>query len=190
MTTTALLIIDLQNDYFPSWPGARWPLAGTEAAAACAARLLAAFRAQGRPVVHVRHANASPEAPFFVEGSPGADIHASVAPRAGEPVIAKRFANCFRDTPLQAQLTAMGVDALMIAGAMSHMCIDAGTRAAADLGYACTVVHDACATRDQQFDGRSVPAAQVHTAFMAALAFAYARVSDCDTALAGLDAAG
>ena len=186
MNTTALLIIDLQNDYFPSWPGARWPLVGTEAAAAQARRLLEVFRAQGRPVVHVRHENPSPDAPFFAEGSAGALIHDCVAPIDGETVITKRFPNSFRDTPLKARLDALGVDALVIVGAMSHMCIDAGTRAAVDLGYTCTVVHDACATRDQVFAGHTVPAAQVHAAFMAALGSAYARVMGCDEALAGL----
>ena len=57
---------------------------------------------------------------------------------------------------------------------MSHMCVDAGTRAASDLGYRCVVVHDACATRDQEFEGAVVPAAQVHAAFMTALKFGYA----------------
>lgn len=186
MTTTALLIIDLQNDYFPTWPGARWPLVGAEAAADQARRVLDAFRAQGGPVVHVRHENPSPDAPFFAEGSPGAGFHEGMTPRDGEAVITKRFPNSFRDTSLRAHLESLGVDALVIVGAMSHMCIDAGTRAAADLGYACTVVHDACATRDQVFDGRTVPAAQVHAAFMAALGAAYAQVTSCDEVLARL----
>ena len=59
---------------------------------------------------------------------------------------------------------------------MSHMCVDAGTRAASDLGYKCVVVHDACATRDQEFAGAVVPAVQVHAAFMAALQFGYAKL--------------
>src|SRR3546814_14756141 len=63
---------------------------------------------------------------------------------------------------------------------MSHMCIDAATRAASDLGYRTTVVHDACATRDLEFDGQVVPAAQVHNAYMSALAFAYAKVTTAD----------
>ena len=58
---------------------------------------------------------------------------------------------------------------------MSHMCIDATTRAAVDFGFPCTVIHDACATRDLVFGGLTIPAAQVHGAFMAALA-PYARV--------------
>lgn len=99
-------------------------------------------------------------------------------------VITKRFPNAFRETPLQATLDARGVRRLVIVGAMSHMCIDAGTRAAVDLGYACTVVHDACATRDQTFGEQIMPAAQVHAAFMAALGFAYARIVDTDTWLA------
>jgi len=186
MAKTALLIIDLQNDYFPTWPGARWPLVGTEAAAAQACCLLDAFRAQGRPVIHVRHENPSPDAPFFAEGSAGAQIHDSLTPHAKEMVITKHYPNSFRDTPLHAHLSSIGVDTLVIVGAMSHMCIDAGTRAAADLGYACTVVHDACATRDQVFAGTTVSASQVHAAFMAALGAAYAQVLPCDTVLAGL----
>ena len=184
MTDTALLIIDFQDDYFASRPGARWPLAGADAAVAQAARLLAAFRAAGAPVVHVRHENPAPDAPFFAAASDGARIHPAVAPQADEAVITKRFPNAFRETPLQATLDARGVRRLVIVGAMSHMCIDAGTRAAVDLGYACTVVHDACATRDQTFGEQIVPAAQVHAAFMAALGFAYARIVDTDTWLA------
>ena len=69
---------------------------------------------------------------------------------------------------------------VVIVGAMSHMCIDATTRAAADHGYRVTVVADACATRDSEFDGRLVPAADVHAAFMSALAFAYAEVKKTD----------
>ncbi len=59
---------------------------------------------------------------------------------------------------------------------MSHMCVDAATRAAGDLGYQCTVIHDACASRDQIFEGQCVSASQVHASFMAALQFGYAKV--------------
>jgi nicotinamidase-related amidase len=67
---------------------------------------------------------------------------------------------------------------------MSHMCVDAGVRAASDLGYKCIVVHDACATRDQQFEGKVVPADEVHAAFMAALEFGYARLLSTEEYLA------
>ncbi|WP_224365331.1 cysteine hydrolase family protein [Hyalangium versicolor] len=172
MSKRALLIIDLQNDYFP---GGRWPLVGVEAAASNAARLIAVARAKGELVVHVRHEAKTADAPFFAPGTNGAAIHATVAPIAGEPVVLKHQINSFRETDLKKILDGKGVEELVVCGAMSHMCIDGGVRAAADLGYPCTLIHDACATRDLEFGGVHVPAAQVHAAFMAALSFAYAK---------------
>ena len=168
--TTALLIVDLQNDYFT---GGAMPLVGTEEAAVQAARLLERFREEGRPVVHVRHLSVRPGASFFLPGTPGAEIHASLEPRDGE----KNFPNSFRDTDLQERLGGLGVDALLICGAMSHMCIDTTARAAFDLGFRCSVAADACATRDLEFAGRKVQAADVQAAFMAALALPFARVA-------------
>ena len=174
MANTALLLIDLQNDYFE---GGKWTLSGTEAAAAEAAGLLARFRELGRPVVHVRHEFPSDEAPFFQPGSQGAQIHPSVAPLADEAVVVKQQVNSFRDTELKAVLDELNVDKLVIVGAMTQNCIDAVVRAAVDMGYECTVAHDACATLDLEFNGMVIPAAHVHGAFMAALGFAYARVA-------------
>ncbi|MFP5513679.1 MAG: cysteine hydrolase family protein [Alphaproteobacteria bacterium] len=171
MAKRALVVIDLQNDYFP---GGKWSLSGVEAAAANAARLIAAFRAAKEPVVHIRHEFAMTEAPFFVPGSKGAEIHPIVASRPEEPVVLKHQINSFRDTELKALLDGWGVEEVVICGAMSHMCVDACTRAAADFGYKATVVHDACASRDLDFGGITVPAVHVHAAFMAALGFAYA----------------
>jgi nicotinamidase-related amidase len=169
----ALLLIDVQNDYFP---GGAYALAGIEAASANAAALLKHFRDAGLPLIHVRHEFASAEAPFFRPGTPGADIHASLAPLAGETVITKNAVNAFHGTDLKTRLDALGADELVIAGAMSHMCIEGATRAAADLGYKCRVIHDACATRDQEFGDATIPAAHVHATAMSALAFAYAKV--------------
>jgi nicotinamidase-related amidase len=173
----ALLIIDLQKDYFP---GGAMPLAGIDAASAHAAEALDRFRQQGLPLVHVRHEFASAEAPFFRPGTAGAEIHPSVAPAAGELVITKHNVNSFHQTDLQQRLDAMGVKDLVIVGAMSHMCVEGTTRAAADLGYDCQVIHDACATCDQQFNGRTINAADVHGAAMSALGFAYANVTSLD----------
>lgn len=178
--TAALVLIDIQNDYFP---GGRWPLVGIEAAAANAARLLEAARAAGDLVVHVRHEFAGPEAPFFAPGSKGAEINPVVAPREGEAVVLKNQVNAFRDTGLEDLLDRNGVEELTIAGAMSHMCIDAATRAASDLGYRVRLAHDAAATCDQEFGGVVVPAAQTHAAFMAALGFAYAELRSTDELL-------
>ncbi|MCO7517673.1 cysteine hydrolase [Pseudomonas guariconensis] len=180
MSKQALVIIDIQNDYFP---GGKWTLDGADAAADNAARLLAAARERGDLVVHVRHEFDSAEAPFFAPGSEGAQIHAKVAPAPGEPVVLKHQVNAFRDTDLKALLDQHAVQALTIVGSMSHMCIDAATRAAADHGYQVAVAHDACATLPLDFAGQQVPAAQVQAASMAALAFAYARVENTDTLL-------
>lgn len=177
MAKQALILIDIQNDYFPQ---GKWPLAEVEAAADNAARLLGAFRASGKPVIHVRHEFTSSDAPFFAPGSEGARLHAKVASQGDEPVVLKHFVNAFRDTELESILKQQGIEELVIVGSMSHMCIDGVTRAAADLGYGITVIHDACATRDLEFNGQVIPAAQVHGAYMASLAFAYASVVATD----------
>jgi nicotinamidase-related amidase len=170
---TALVLVDLQNDYFP---GGAMELSGMAAAGARAGELLAACRSRGFPIFHVQHLALRPGATFFRPGTPGAEIHQSVQPRPGETVIPKHFPNSFRETGLAELLRGAGIEELIICGAMSHMCIDATTRAAADLGFRCTVVHDACAARDLAFGDLVIPAAQVHGAFMAALAPIYARV--------------
>lgn len=173
MSATALLIIDLQNDYFP---GGKYPLVGIEAAAEAAAGLLRAAREKGIPVVHVRHESPKVDAPFFGKGTAGAEIHPAVAPQPEEPVIVKQNVNSFLRTDLDEVLKSKGVGALVVVGAMSHMCVDAATRAALDLGYGVTLAHDAAATRDLAFGGSEVPAANVQVAMMAALQFVGAAI--------------
>ena len=182
MSKTALVLVDIQNDYFE---GGRWPVARMDAVSANAARLLERARADGDAIFHIRHEIPSDEAPFFRPGSEGAQHHASVAPRDGEPVILKHKANSFQDTSLRQDLEAAGVSDVVICGAMSQMCIDATSRAAADFGYAVTVVEDACGAKDAAFGGVEVPAAQVHAAFMAPLAMSYAKVVTADELLNG-----
>jgi nicotinamidase-related amidase len=184
--TTALVLVDIQNDYFPN---GNMALEGMDAAAANAARLLAAFRGRGMPVLHVRHLSVRPGATFFVPGTPGAELHAAVRPAAGEPVVEKNFPNSFRGTDLLERLRGAGADSLVIAGAMSHMCIDATTRAAFDHGFKCTVAADACATRALEYSGRTIPARDVHASFMAALAVPYARIASTEEILGEKQAA-
>jgi len=93
-----------------------------------------------------------------------------------EPVITKHFPNPFRETALLPRLRDARVGRLAVAGMMTHMCLAAGVRAAADLGFECMVAADACATRALAWSGVAVPAASVHAAFLAALDGAYARV--------------
>jgi nicotinamidase-related amidase len=182
-TATALLVIDVQNFYFP---GGALPLAAPEAAAARARRLLEAFRLRGWPVIHVLHLGKDQAAASPDSGDPAHRAHPDVMPRPGEPVIGKRDANAFKDTELLATLRRLGVRRLVIAGMQTHMCVEAATRAAADLGFEVTVVHDACATRPLAFGGQEVPAAQVHAAALAAMASAYAKVVSADELLATL----
>jgi nicotinamidase-related amidase len=176
----ALVLVDIQNDYFP---GGAMELHGMDAASERAAAMLERFRMRAWPVFHIQHVSTRPGATFFLPDTKGVEHHASVAPRGGEAVVRKHFPNSFRDSALLDSLGAAGAKQLVIAGAMSHMCIDATARAAFDLGYGCTVVADACATRDLVFNGETVTAADVHAAFMAALASPYARVVTADVAL-------
>jgi nicotinamidase-related amidase len=151
-------------------------LEGADAAGAKAGGALKSFREKGLPVIHVRHLSTRPGATFFLPGTQGAEIHAAVAPKAGEAVIEKNFPNSFRNTNLQEILQRQGIKDLVVAGMMTHMCVDASVRHAADLGYKVTLLGDACATRAQAYGGEKVPARQVHAAFLAALNGFYAKV--------------
>jgi nicotinamidase-related amidase len=173
MADTALLIIDIQNDYFP---GGAMQLEGAGAAAANAALVLSGFRKEKKPIVHVCHLSVRPGATFFLPGTRGAEIHPSVQPLAGETVIEKNFPNAFRNTGLKEFLEKEQIKNLVVAGMMTHMCVDASVRHAADLGYKITLLGDACATRAQSYGGETVPARQVHNAFLAALNGFYAKV--------------
>ncbi len=168
----AYIVVDLQNEYLPT---GNLPLVGIAEAVATAARVIEAARASGEPVIYMRHEGAA-DSPIFAPGTENVEIIPAVQPQDQEHVIVKHFPNSFRETGLQALLEEQGITDVVIIGAMSHICIDATARAAVDLGYEVTVVADACATRDLEFEGRTVPAADVHAAFMAALAFAYAKV--------------
>ena len=177
----ALLLIDLQRDYFP---GGAHPLVEPEAAVAAAQRLLEDFRDRGLPVIHVQHVSEEPDATFLRAGTDGVEFHPLVAPEAGESVIRKASPNGFAGTGLERELRGHGIEELVVAGMMSSMCVDATVRAAVDLGFAPTVVHDACAAPDLTFGGQTIPGATVHATFMAALAGGYGPVLSADEVLA------
>lgn len=169
----ALVIIDIQNDYFP---GGAFPLVEPEAAARVAGQILEAFRDSAEPIFHVRHVSPEADAAFMKPGTPGAEIHDAVAPEGDEPVIEKETPNAFLRTDLEAQIRATGVTDLVVLGMMTSTCVDSTVRAASDLGFNVTVPHDACAAPDLSFDGVQVAAASVQTAFLAALADSFAKV--------------
>jgi len=177
---TALLVIDIQNFYFE---GGLVPLTGSVEAGDQARRVLEAFRAKRLPVIHVRHV---PKSVAIVDGEPADPqyrIRPVVAPAAGEKVVSKRYANSFRETDLLEHVQKSGIRKLVIVGMQTHMCVEAASRAATDLGFEVIVVHDACATRPLEFDGQNVPAAQVHAAALAAINGTYGRVISVDQLL-------
>ncbi|MBD8828304.1 cysteine hydrolase family protein [Pseudomonas sp. CFBP 13602] len=172
-----LVVVDLQNEYLPT---GNLPLTRIEEAVANAVRVIRDARDAGIPVFHIRHETDNEGATIFVKGSAGAQIQSAVTPEDRDPVIVKKHINAFRETDLKQRLDAEGVEEIVVIGAMSHMCIDAVVRAAVDMGYPVTVLHDACATLDLTFRGVTVPAAQAHAAVMAAFEFGYASVQSVD----------
>ena len=168
----ALLIIDVQNDYFPG---------GTnELVHACEAEkkiqeLIADSRAKGRPVVYIQHFNPLGDS-FFLEGTKGAEISDRIRPEKGDKVIVKRYPNSFLETELDAYLKSLQIDTLLVCGMMTHMCVDTTVRAAMDYGYQVRLAADACATMDLTLNGEVIPAETVHRTFIAALDGVFAEI--------------
>jgi nicotinamidase-related amidase len=174
---TALIIIDIQNDYFP---GGKMELEGSLQASLKAKEVLTYFRKENLPVIHIQHFSIRPGAAFFIPDTQGVEIHENVTPLAGEILIKKNYPNSFRDTTLLDHLKKEGIENLVITGMMTHMCVDATTRAAFDFGFTCTVLQDACATRTLKLDDKIIPAEYVHNAFLSALNSTYAKVIKAD----------
>ena len=171
----ALIIIDIQNDYFEN--GAM-ELVGSLQASENAKLVLSKFRNENLPVVHVQHLSVAPGSTFFLPETEGQKIHQNVRPIAGEKVITKYYPNSFRETELLDYLHSKNITELVVVGMMMHMCVDATVRAAKDFGFVCTVVGDACASRDLEINGKSVKAEDVHNAFLSAFSFFYADVKN------------
>lgn len=179
----ALILIDLQNDYFP---GGSMELVDAGSAVMGAARLLNRFRQLNLPVIHVQHVALEEDATFFRPDTPGVAIHEAVSPSAGESVVVKHFPNAFRETALLESLRAATVDHIFFVGMMTHMCVDTTVRAAADLGFVCTLAHDACATTHLRFGDSDVDARSVQLAYLAALNDGFASVKSVDAILSDL----
>lgn len=173
----ALVLIDIQNDYFP---GGAMELVGSPEAGAQAGKLLRVFRGKALPVIHLQHISTRPGAAFFLPHTSGVEIHSSVAPSQNEIVIQKNFPNSFRGTPLFDYLQERRITQLVIGGMMTHMCVDSTIRAAADLELECFLAGDACATKALSFGGVTLPAESVQTAFLASLNGLFAKVQSVD----------
>lgn len=161
-SNTALIIIDIQEFYFP---GGMLPLVEPEKAAKNAQKLLKQFRKEQRTIIHVKH-----------NVSSGADIHELVAPIEGEKVIPKDKANAFVGTDLLEYLKDNKIENLVLCGMQTHMCLEAATRAASDYGFKCTVVEDACTTRDLKFGDITIHAKDVHYSTLSTLQGTYAEI--------------
>lgn len=181
---TALIIVDVQKDYFP---GGKYPLVNPEAAAKKAYQILQCFREHGGHHVHIQHISKKPNATFFISGDRGTDIHDSVAHFEGEPIVYKHKPNSFLNTNLLELLQSWEVKRVVICGMMTHMCVDATARAASDLGFEVIVAEDACATLDLTYGETVIPAEHVHKAFLAALK-SYGKVMKSEEILALLAA--
>ncbi len=156
---TTLILIDIQAFYFDT---TRAPLLGREEASLQAGKMLEHFRETGQEVVHIKHKG-------------GGEIHEYVKPLPEETVFVKEHVSCFRETPLLEHLQAEGVERLVIVGMMTHMCVEAATRAADDLGFETILIHDACATRDLKFEDEIIAAQDVHLSTLSTLK-AYATI--------------
>lgn len=163
---TALLIIDVQEFYFP---GGRMQLENPEVAGMNAGLLLDLFRRNELPVYHVRH-----------NFEPGGNIHPYVKPLPGESVFSKDQVNAFVGTDLLKTLQKDSIERLVICGMQTHMCVEAAVRAAHDLGFTCLLASDACATRTLQYEEHIVPADNVHFATLNTLQGTYAKVASTE----------
>jgi nicotinamidase-related amidase len=163
---TALILIDIQNDYFP---GGKMELEGPIEAARQANELLQCFRDHSLPTVHIQHVSLKSDATFFLPGDRGTDIHDSTPHYEGEPLVQKHYPNAFRETNLLELLREWEIERVIVTGMMTHMCVDATARAAADLGFQLIVAEDACAARALTYGETTIPAEHVHKAFLAAL---------------------
>lgn len=177
----ALILVDIQNDYFPN---GKMELEGSVEASLRAKEVLMAFRNKTLPIFHIQHISTSRGSTFFLPDTEGVNIHENVEPLPGEVVIQKHYPNSFRETPLLDYLKKEEIRRVVICGMMTHMCVDATTRAAFDYGFRCFVLHDACATRALTFNNQTISADYVHGAFLAALGAVYAQVIGSEELLA------
>lgn len=163
---TALVIIDIQNDYFP---GGTMELVSADDTVAKAESVLSYFRKEEMPVIHVQHLALQEGATFFLPNTEGAEIHKSMTPLKTEKVITKNFPNSFRDTELLDYLKENNISKLVICGMMTDVCVASTTRAAMDFGFENTIITDAVTTRNREFNGKVIPAEQVTESYLSGL---------------------
>ena len=145
----ALLIIDVQNDYFPGGACELWNAYEAEKTIQA---LIKESRTLGRPVIYIQHIN-PPEDTFFLEGSFGCEISERIKPQSDDKVIVKYYPNSFLETELDSYLKEKEIHKLIVCGMMTHMCIDTTVHAAMDYGYEVDLVANGCTTMDLELSG-------------------------------------
>ncbi len=174
---TALVLLEYQNDHFPN---GRTPLEKSPEASAKAQIVLQVYRDRKQPIIHVQHISTQPDATYFLPCTKGADFYSLLQPLKNETIIKKHYPNSFKDTGLLNFLIKNQINHLVICGMTTHSAVDATVRAAYDLGFTCTVLHDTCAARQLEFNHTTINAQNVHYAFLAALQPTYATVLSSD----------
>jgi len=170
---SALILVDIQNTYRQGL----MKLTNVEPAVKEAQKLLQIARDLNIPIFHIQH-DAGIGTPYDVSAEIG-QISSEVAPKNGESLITKNYPNSFIATPLETQLKALGIDNLVIAGFMTHMCINSTARGAFNLGFNPTVVASACASRSLKgANSKTIEAQTMHDAALAAIRDLFAVVVD------------
>lgn len=175
-----LLLIDVQKAFDDPRMGAN---RNNRDAERNIARVLDAWRAAGKPVLHVRHMSVEPQSPLR-PGLPGNDFKDEARPRAGEPVLEKSVNSAFIGTDLEQRLRAIGCDRLYVAGLTTDHCVSTTVRMAANLGFKTAVLEDCTATYDRvTYDGRTLSAEEMHAAALASLNGEFAEITTSDRVL-------
>lgn len=168
----ALLIIDVQNDYFPGGTCELWNVYEAENKIKM---LIEESRTLGRPIIYIQHIN-PPDENFFLEGTYGCEISERIKPLPEDKIIVKYYPNSFLETELDSYLKEKYIKKLIVCGMMTHMCVDTTVRAAMDYGYEVDLAADACATMDLEISGEIIPAQVVQKTFIASLAGVFANI--------------
>ena len=165
----ALLIIDLQNDYFP---GGKFPLWNTGTTLINIKAAIKTAQTKGISVIHVQHI-ADPKmgiAPFFNQGTEGADIHPQVLQAAPDaPVVIKKFADSFVETNLEEILTGFGITELLVSGMMTQNCVTHTAISKSAEKYKVTILPECCTTVDEMIHNIALHAVSTRIALVPAV---------------------
>jgi nicotinamidase-related amidase len=172
----ALIIVDVQNDYFPN---GKFPIWKPVETAKQIQVLINKFRNENKEVIHVVHHTTEEQRkqiPFFEPGTWGVEIHDSVKPLPSEKVIIKQYSDSFVGTDLTDYLKSKGIDTTIVVGMLMHNCVNATAYASTDLGFKTYVVDEAVDTVDLKYNDEVIPAEVIKKSFLAGIQFAYAKV--------------